>query len=150
MMRAMKIATITLVLLVLGCSKKESADQGKGSAAPTGISCADAIGKAVTAMPQAPGGEQVIAKLSSLMTARCEADKWSVAARECYATQVKDMAGMKKCRETTLTPEQNTAVMTEIRAAMMAASAGGAGPMHASPSGSGSAGPGSAGSGSAK
>ena len=70
------------------------------------------------------------------MTNRCETDRWSAAALECYATQVKDMSGMKKCRETTLTPEQNTAVMTEIRAAMAAAAGGGGGPMHGAPSGS--------------
>jgi hypothetical protein len=150
MMRAMKLATIALVLLAFACSKKESADQTKGSAAaPPALACADAIGKAVSVMPQAPGGEQVVAKLKTIMTARCEADNWSAAARECYATQVKDMTGMKKCRESTLTPEQNTAVMTEIRAAMMAAgAAAGGGPMHGAP-GSGSA-AGSAGSGSAK
>jgi len=140
MMRAMKLASIALVLLAVGCSKKESADQAKGSAPPPGISCADAIGKAVAVMPAGPNGAEVVAKLKTIMTARCEADTWTVAARECYATQVKDMAGMKKCRESTLTPEQNQAVMTEIRAAMMASGAatGGGGPMHGAP-GSGSA-----------
>ena len=156
MMRAMKLASIAFVLLAVGCSKKESADQAKGSAAP-GISCADAIGKAVAVMPAGPNGAEVVAKLKTIMTARCETDAWTVAARECYATQVKDMAGMKKCRESTLTPEQNQNVMTEIRAVMMAgaaagAAAGGGGPMHGAPgSGApGSAAAGSAGSGSAK
>lgn len=146
MMRAMKIAHVMIALLALGCSKDKS-EPGKGSSAPAELSCADAIGKAVSVMPAAPGGEQVVAKLKSLMTTRCETDKWSAAARECYATQVKDMAGMKQCRETTLTPEQNQAVMAEIRAAMMAAGGAGGGPMH----GGGSAGSAPApGSGSAK
>ncbi|HEY5934160.1 MAG TPA: hypothetical protein VIU61_05995 [Kofleriaceae bacterium] len=142
----MKIAHIMIVLLALGCSKDKS-EPGKGSAKPE-LSCADAIGKAVSVMPAAPGGEQVVAKLKSLMTTRCEADKWSVAARECYATQVKDMASMKMCRETALTPEQSAAVMSEIRAAMMEAAGSGGGPMHGGGSGSAAAPP--AGSGSAK
>ena len=135
MMRAMKIAYVTLLLCAVACGKKESAT-------PAGPSCADAIGKAVGGFPQSPGSEPIIAKLKTVMTTRCESDQWSAAARTCYATQVTDMAGMKKCRETTLTKEQNDAVMGEIRTAMTGAGGAGGGPMHGAPS-AGSAGSGS-------
>ncbi|MEJ7599944.1 MAG: hypothetical protein WKG01_18705 [Kofleriaceae bacterium] len=135
----MKIAHVVVLLALAACSKKDPTGETKatGSAASaSGLTCAAAVGKAVEAMSTTPGAEAVVTKLRALMTNRCEADKWSAAALECYATQVKDMSGMKKCRETTLTPAQNTAVMTEIRATMAAAAGGGGGPMHGAPAGS--------------
>ena len=137
-MRAMKIAIAAALLALVACSKKEESGENvpaKGSA--TSLTCATAIAKAVDSMA-AQGAGGVGAKLKTLMTARCEADKWSAAALECYATQATDMRGIKMCRETTLTPEQSQAVMTEIRTVMMSAGSGG-GPMHSAPAGSGSA-----------
>lgn len=110
-------------LLVAGCSKKSETATG-------GPSCADAVGKAVGAMPGGPGGGEVQAKLKTVMTARCTEDKWPAAALNCYSTTVTDMASMKKCREM-LSQDQQDKLMTEIRSVMMgAAAAGGGGPMH--------------------
>lgn len=115
----MKILFVA-ALAVVGCGKKSSS---------SGPSCADAIGKAVSAMPAGPTGGEVQAKLQSIMTTRCTEDKWPEAARTCYATTVKDMASMKKCREM-LSQEQQDKVMTEIRGVMMGAAGAGGGPMH--------------------
>lgn len=112
-------------LVVTGCGKK--------SETAGGPSCADAVSKAVGAMPGGPGGGEVQAKLQTIMTTRCTEDKWPAEALSCYATTVKDMASMKKCREM-LSQDQQTKLMTEIRAVMMGA-AGGGGPMHGAPTG---------------
>jgi hypothetical protein len=119
----MKLTTVAVMaaLAITGCSKKSD----KGSAAG-GPSCADAISKAVNAMP-GPGGGEVKTKLQQIMTTRCTEDKWSAEAINCYATQASDMASMKKCREM-LPPDEQQKVMGEIRAVMM--SAAGGGPMH--------------------
>ena len=108
-------------LVLTGCSKKSETTA-------SGPSCAEAVSKAVGAMPGGPGGGEVQAKLEKIMTARCTEDTWSPAALNCYATTVSDMASMKKCREM-LTQDQQTKLMAEIRAVMMGA-AGGGGPMH--------------------
>ncbi len=119
---AMKKILFAAVLVASGCSKKSETTAG-------GPSCADAVTKAVGAMPGGPGGGEVQTKLQSIMTTRCTEDKWAPAAVSCYATTVKDMASMKKCREM-LTPEQQQKLMTEIRAVMMGAAGAGGGPMH--------------------
>lgn len=120
----MKLIALALMaaLATTGCSKKSD----KGSAAG-GPSCADAIGKAVNAMPGGPGGGEVKAKLQQIMTTHCTDDKWPADVVNCYATQASDMASMKKCREM-LPPDAQQKMMGEIRAVMM--SAGGGGPMH--------------------
>jgi hypothetical protein len=126
-------------LVVSGCSKKSETTA-------SGPSCAEAVGKAVGAMPGGPGGGDVQAKLTTIMTTRCTEDKWPAAVVTCYATTVTDMASMKKCREM-LPQDQQTKLMTEIRSVMMgAAAAGGGGPMHGggAPSGGGEAPAGSA------
>jgi hypothetical protein len=131
-------------LVVSGCSKKSETTA-------SGPSCAEAVSKAVGAMPGGPGGGEVQAKLTTIMTARCTEDKWPAAVVTCYATTVTDMASMKKCREM-LPQDQQTKLMTEIRSVMMgAAAAGGGGPMHGggAPSGGGEAPGGEAPAGSA-
>src|SRR6478735_825735 len=115
----MKKILFAAAIIASGCSKKSET---------TAPSCADAVSKAVGAMPGGPGGGEVQTKLQQIMTTRCTEDKWPPAAVNCYATQVKDMASMKKCREL-LPQDQQQKLMTEIRAVMMGA-AGGAGPMH--------------------
>lgn len=125
-------------LVVTGCSKKSET-------AASGPSCAEAVSKAVGAMPGGPGGGEVQAKLQTIMTTRCSEDNWPPAVVRCYATTVKDMASMKKCREM-LPQDQQTKLMIEIRAAMMGAAGAGGGPMHGggAPSGGGEAPTGSA------
>ena len=124
----MKKILFVAALAVVGCGKKSESTA-------SGPSCADAVGKAVSAMPAGPTGGEVQAKLQSIMTTRCTEDKWPEAARTCYATTVKDMASMKKCREM-LTQEQQDKVMTEIRSVMMGAAGAGGGPMQGAPTGS--------------
>lgn len=128
----MKTILFVAALAIIGCSKK---DESKSAQAAGGPSCADAIAKAVGAMPAGPGGGDVQAKLKDIMTTRCTEDKWPAAVVECYATQVTDMASMKKCREMIPGPEQQK-LMGEIRSVMM--QAGGAGPMHGAPAPAGS------------
>jgi len=127
-----KILFVTALALV-GCSKKAES----GAAAAGGASCADAVAKAVGAMP---GGGEVSEKLKTILTARCTEDKWAADVIKCYATEATDMASMKKCRGM-LPPEQQQRLMGEIRAAMMGAAGGGGGPMHggAAPMGGGAA-----------
>lgn len=120
----MKMLLFAAVVLLAGCSKKSEG----GS---VGTSCADAAAKAVGALPAGPGGGEVQAKLRGILTTRCTEDKWPAATVECYATQVKDMTGMKTCRET-LPPDQQQKMMAEIRGAMMGAGGAG-GPMHGAP-----------------
>jgi len=121
----MKTILFVAALALVGCSKKS---ENNSAQAATGPSCADAIAKAVGAMPAGPGGGDVQTKLKDIMTTRCTEDKWPAAVVECYATQVTDMASMKKCREQIPGPAQQK-LMGEIRTVMM--NAGGAGPMHA-------------------
>jgi hypothetical protein len=135
----MKHALIVAALLFAGCGKK--------SETAAGPSCADAVEKALAAMPGGPGaGDEIKGKLRGIYTKHCTDDKWSADAIKCYANDVKDMSSMKACREK-LTPEQSEALMGEVRATMMGAagSMGGGGPMHgggpsAPPAGTGPAG----------
>ena len=130
--RDMKMILFAAVLALTGCKKKSETTAA-------GPSCADAIAKAVNAMPGGPGGGDVQAKLKTIMTTRCTDDKWPADVINCYATQATDMASMKKCREM-LPADKQQALMNEIRAVMMgAAASGGGGPMHGAPSPSGSA-----------
>jgi hypothetical protein len=142
----MKTILLMAALALVGCKKKTE------TSAAEGPSCADAIAKAVGAMPGGPGGGTVQAQLKELMTRRCTEDKWPAEVVSCYATQVTDMASMKTCREK-LPQDKQTALMTEIRGVMMGASGAGGGPMHGAPSAhpaaAGSAAPGSAAPGSA-
>lgn len=118
----MKNLLVIAALIFAGCGKKSG-----GSDAP---SCADAISKAVGAMPGGPGGDEVKTKLQAVMTTRCTEDKWSAEVIKCYATEVKDMASMKACRSK-LTQEQQDKAMNDIRSVMMGAMGGaGGGPMH--------------------
>jgi hypothetical protein len=121
----MKVGFVTALALALAACGKKS----ETSSAP---SCADAVGKAVDAMPAGPTGGEVQAKLKTVMTTRCTEDKWPAAALNCYATSVTDMASMKKCREL-LTQDQQTKLMTDIRSVMMGAAGAGGGPMHGGP-----------------
>jgi len=116
-----KILFVAALAVIGGCKKK--------SATESGPSCADAVSKAVGAMPAGPTGGEVQDKLKSIMTTRCTEDKWTAAALNCYATTVTDMASMKKCREM-LSQDQQTKLMTEIRSVMMGAAGAGGGPMH--------------------
>jgi hypothetical protein len=124
----MKKIVFAAVLVIAGCSKKSEEAGG----APAGTSCAEAAEKAVGALPAGSNGGEVQTKLRGILTTRCTEDKWPAATVECYATQVKDMSGMRKCRET-LPKEQQDKMMTEIRAAMMGAAGAGGGPMHGAP-----------------
>jgi hypothetical protein len=117
----MKMILFAAVLALVGCTKKSET-----TAAP---SCADAVAKAVGAMPGGPGGGDVQAKLTSIMTTRCTEDAWPPEVIKCYATQVTDMASMKKCRES-LPADKQEKLMAEIRAVMMGAAGAGGGPMH--------------------
>lgn len=117
----MKILFVA-ALVAAGCGKKSETTA-------SGPSCADAVSKAVEAMPSGPGGGEVQAKLKTIMTTRCTEDKWAPTAVNCYATTVTDMASMKKCREM-LTQDQQAKLMAEIRAVMMGAAGTGGGPMH--------------------
>jgi hypothetical protein len=121
------ILFVTALALVAGCKKK--------SDTAAGPSCADAITKAVGAMPGGPGGGDVQAQLKTIMTKRCTEDAWPQDAINCYATQAKDMASMKQCREK-LPQDKQDKLMTEIRAVMMGAAGAGGGPMHGAPAGS--------------
>lgn len=134
---------LAVALALTGC-KKKSGDTASGP------SCADAITKAVGAMPGGPGGGDVQAQLKELMTRRCTEDAWPAEVIKCYGTQVTDMASMKKCREQ-LPADKQQKLMTEIRGVMIGASGAGGGPMHgaagaAPPSATGSAEPPPAGS----
>jgi hypothetical protein len=128
----MKHLLLMAALLATGACSKKSTDLG--SAAPgTPAACANAAAKAVAALPAGgPGGpaSEVPAKLQAIVTARCTEDKWTVATIDCYATQVHDMSGMKKCREM-LPADQQQKLMTDIRTVMMSAAGGGAMPPHA-------------------
>lgn len=117
---------VALALASAGCKKKSSATAA-------GPSCADAIGKAVGAMPGGPGAGDVMAQLKELMTRRCTEDAWPPEVIKCYATEVTNMASMKKCREQ-LPADKQQKLMNEIRGVMMGASGAGAGPMHGAPS----------------
>jgi hypothetical protein len=117
-----------LALGLAGCKKKSETTAA-------GPSCADAIAKAVGAMPGGPGGGDVQAKLKTIMTTRCTDDKWPADVINCYATKATDMATMKQCREM-LPADKQQALMNEIRAVMMGAAGAGGGPMHGAPSGS--------------
>jgi hypothetical protein len=121
----MKTILFAAALLLGGCSKKSEG----GSA---GTSCADAAAKAVSSLPAGPGGGDVQTKLRGILTTRCTEDKWPAATVECYATQVKDMQGMRTCRET-LPAEHQQKMMAEIRTVMMGAAGSGGGPMHGAP-----------------
>ncbi len=114
-------------LVITGCSKKSETKP-----AASGPSCAEAVSKAVGAMPGGPGGGEVQAKLQTVMTTRCTEDNWPAEVRSCYATTVTDMASMKKCRET-LPQEQQQKLMTDIRTVMMGAAGAGGGPLHGAP-----------------
>ena len=122
----MRMILFAAVLAFAGCKNKDSDNAA-------GPSCADAIAKAVGAMPGGPGGGSVQAQLKTIMTNRCTEDHWPAAVINCYATQVTDMASMKKCRET-LPPDQQQKLMGEIRTVMMSAAGAGGGPMHGAPS----------------
>jgi hypothetical protein len=123
----MKMILFAAVLALTACKKK--------SETPAGPSCADAIAKAVGAMPGGPGGGNVQEQLKTIMTKRCTEDHWPADAINCYATQATDMASMKKCREM-LPADKQQQLMTEIRAVMMGAAGAGGGPMHGAPAGS--------------
>ncbi len=127
----MKKILFVAALAAVGCSKKSGTTTG-------GPSCAEAVTKAVGAMPGGPGGGEVQTKLQSIMTTRCTEDKWPPAVVTCYATTVTDMASMKKCREM-LPQDQQTKLMTEIRTVMMGAAGAGGGPMHGGGAPAGSA-----------
>jgi hypothetical protein len=124
----MKHLILIAALLFAGCGKKSS----------SGPSCADAIDKAVAAMPGGPGGDEMKGKLRGIFTKHCTEDKWNADVIKCYANDAHDMQSMKACREK-LTPEQQQAVMSDVRATMMGAMGGG-GPMHGGPAMGGSAG----------
>jgi hypothetical protein len=133
----MKMLVLVAVLALVGCKKKSET-----AAAP---SCADAIAKAVGAMPGGPGGGEVQTQLKTIMTNRCTEDAWPADVINCYATQATDMASMKKCRES-LPPDKQQKLMAEIRAVMMGAAGQGGGPMHGAPAGSAAPGGSAAGS----
>ena len=138
----MKTILFMAALALVGCKKKSE------TTAAAGPSCADAISKAVGAMPGGPGGGDVQAQLKEIMTRRCTEDAWPPEVVSCYATQATDMASMKKCRET-LPADKQQKLMTEIRGVMMGAAGAGGGPMHgggAAPPATGSAAPEPAGS----
>ncbi len=111
-------------VVIGGCGKKSDGDK-----AASGPSCADAVTKAVGAMPAGPNGGGVQDKLKEIMTTRCTEDKWPAEVVSCYATSVTDMKSMKKCREM-LPQEQQQKLMGEIRTVMMGAAGAGGGPMH--------------------
>jgi hypothetical protein len=112
---------VAAALALTGCSKKSE------SGAAAGGPCADAMAKAVGAMPGGPGAGDVQAKLKTILTTRCTEDKWPAAVVDCYAKST-DMMSMKQCREM-LPADQKEKVIGEIRAVMMAGG-GAAGPMH--------------------
>ena len=125
--RAMMKALV-LVAALAACGKSDAPAGGAG--AEPAARCAEAATKAVAALPGGSGAGEIQAKLQGIITARCQQDKWSAATIECYATTVKSMADMKRCRET-LPPDQQQALMGEIRQAMMSQpGAGGAMPPH--------------------
>lgn len=125
----MKLLVLVAVAALAACGKSDA--PAGGGAAESSARCGEAAAKAVAALPGGSGAGEIQMKLQGIITARCQQDKWSAATIECYATQVKDMSGMKKCRET-LPPEQQQALMGEIRQAMMSQpGAGRAMPPHA-------------------
>jgi hypothetical protein len=135
------VLIVAALLLAVGCEKKSQT---------SGPSCADAVEKALGAMPGGPGaGDEIKGKLRAIYTKHCTDDKWSADAIKCFANDVKDMLGMKACREK-LTAAQSDALMGEVRATMMGAAGAGGGPMHPSmpPPGAGPAGGGPTPSGS--
>ncbi|MDQ3367293.1 MAG: hypothetical protein M3680_17865 [Myxococcota bacterium] len=135
----MQNLVIAAVLVLVGCSKasKDKPEPGAtgdqpGAAATSGPTCAEAAAKAVGALPAGSDAGEVQTKLTAILTTRCTEDRWPAATIECYATQVKDMMGMRTCRET-LPPEHQQKMMTEIRTVMMGAAGAGGGPMHGTP-----------------
>ena len=117
-LRGMKHLMLIAALVFAGCGKKSS----------DGPSCADAVNKAVAAMPGGPGGDDIKGKLVGIYTKHCTDDKWAADARKCYANDVHDMQSMKTCRSK-LTQDQQDKVMADVRQTMMGAGMGGMGGM---------------------
>lgn len=125
----MKTILFVAALAMLGCSKKsDDGDKAGGGGNARATACGDAAARAVGKLPAGASGGEVQAKLKTIIATRCTEDQWPTTTVHCYATQVNDMADMKKCRET-LPKEQQDKLMGEIRA-VMAGAAGGGGPMH--------------------
>jgi hypothetical protein len=124
-MKTILFALACTLVATSGCKKSEN--KGGGAQA-----CAPAINKAIDGMmasrkqmiadrekagqPVPPGmleGMNDIAnKLRTVLTTRCEADKWSESVVTCFAN-ASDQPGIKKCREG-LPPEQAQALQAEI------------------------------------
>lgn len=109
---------LALTSALSGCSKSDKGGGGEGSAAAAPASkCAAVAAKAVSGLPAGADAGGIQAKLQAILTARCTEDTWPTAVLECYAG-VKDMSGMRACREL-LPAEQQQKLMGEIRSAMM-------------------------------
>lgn len=125
----MKMIVFVAALALAACSKDSgNAGQGSATTAAAGATCEQAGTNAVSALPATGPAAAIQAKLKEVITTRCNEDKWPAASIDCYANQVKDMAGMKKCRAT-LPQEQQQKLLNMIRGVMMGAM-GGDGPMH--------------------
>lgn len=134
----MKLASILAVLALLGACKKSDDKPAAGSAAATTAGATSAgdcskVERAVDSMagngPMAGSAAEIPAKLKKILVTRCTEDKWPQAAIDCYANDVKDMMGMKRCRDL-LGPEAGGKVIAEIRQVMMAATGGMMPPSH--------------------
>ncbi|MDX2091240.1 MAG: hypothetical protein SFX73_25500 [Kofleriaceae bacterium] len=146
---------LACTLATTGCKKSENKGGGAGSAA----TCSTAINRAIDGMMASrkqmiadrekagqavppgmlEGMNDIANKLRTVLTTRCEADKWSEAVITCFAN-ASDQPGIKKCREG-LPPEQAQALQAEIIKVM----GGGMGPGgggHGGPMGGGMGGAG--------
>ncbi|MFN0251275.1 MAG: hypothetical protein ACKV2T_30650 [Kofleriaceae bacterium] len=114
----MKALFFVSALVLVGCSKKESA---------TGDPCGAAVNGAVDRMIASnkggpPQANEIAEKLRTLMTQRCRDDKWPAEVLECYG-KASDQPSMRTCRQK-LPPELGQRLQMDIMKVMSAGAAG--------------------------
>lgn len=133
----MKMIVLAALLAAAGCSKKSGTDCE--SAIAKGVDSMLATVKSGSASPQMMDQiKEVAGKMQTALTQRCNEDKWSPEAVDCFK-KLTSQAAMQAC-ESKLNPEQRTKMRKDL-IQVMTSMRPGAGPGHP-PTLSGSAAPG--------
>jgi hypothetical protein len=124
----MKTIVLVALLTAAGCSKKgSSASECDAAIAKATESMLETIKSRAAANPQRlEGMTEMVGKMRTTLTQRCNEDKWSSETVDCF-TKVTSQAEMQAC-EQKLSNEQRTKLRGELRQVMSSMRPGGGHP----------------------